>query len=143
MMPASARSRAILLTLLANAAAWTAAPWLLRDRGDTADALLDSAAEVERFSAHLRIWHELQAREDAAAVLNRAAAFAQLEPEKRNALRKLQEIVEAVMRETTPARRSYLLKLPPAARAVEVGRELQERHPDKLAQALMLFRPMR
>ncbi|MBK8913836.1 MAG: hypothetical protein IPM64_04395 [Phycisphaerales bacterium] len=142
MIDASAKSRAIVLTLLVNAAAWIIGPWLLRDGGEPAGRPNEDAG-VEHFSEHLRIWNDVQTRADAAAVLNRAAAFAQLEPDQRSALRGLHEIVESVMRAAAPAQRSYFLKLPPAARAVEIGRELREHHPEKLAQALALFAPAR
>ena len=93
----------------------------------------------ERRTEYVRIWNDLQRRADGPTVLKRAAAFEALDGKQKAALRRLRELQEQVLRQAPAAKRAQVLRLPAAARAVDLARMLEETNPAAVAEIRGLF----
>lgn len=89
--------------------------------------------DVAQRAAHLRSYQALAQQGDAAAVLRHARQFAQLPPQRRQALRELQAAFQDVLQWQGPVGRKDLLRSTPRARAFFVYQTLAATDPERLA----------
>lgn len=91
-----------------------------------------AALGLDEQRARVQRFHKLMARGDSAELLRRAAAFAALPPEMQQRLAEVDQLRREFLARQTPADQTYLLGLPPEARAFEILRRLRAQDPKLL-----------